>query len=74
MTKPKASIDGGKVIGFVDLGELGVADRWGDVAVATWSVTWNPGTGWEQPFLKPCCVVAGPGRMAFYSLLYDLIS
>lgn len=30
---------------------LGVADRWADLAVATWSTTWNYGPGWEEPVL-----------------------
>jgi kanamycin kinase len=25
----------------VDLGELGIADRWADLAVATWSTEWT---------------------------------
>lgn len=29
-------------------GGLGVADRWWDLAVATWSLTWNLGSGWED--------------------------
>jgi aminoglycoside phosphotransferase len=36
---PNVMISGGEVTGFVDLGELCVADRWRDLAVATWSVT-----------------------------------
>ncbi len=35
----------------MDLGCLGVADRWADLAVATWSTTWNYGTGWERGLL-----------------------
>ncbi len=37
--------DDGRFAGHVDLGEMGVADHWADVAVATMSVTWNYGPG-----------------------------
>ena len=40
---PNVLIEDWRVAGFVDLGALAVADRWRDLAVATWSVTWNPG-------------------------------
>lgn len=39
--------DDGTWAGHVDLGSLGVADRWADLAVATWSTVWNYGPGWE---------------------------
>ncbi len=71
---PNALIENGEVTGFLDLGELGVADRWRDLAVATWSVTRNLGPGWEQHFLEAYGVEADPRRMAFYRLLYDLTS
>jgi kanamycin kinase len=64
----------GRVTGFVDLGELGVADRWWDLAVGSWSVTWNFGPGWEQVFLDAYGVEWDPGRVAFFRLLYDLVS
>jgi aminoglycoside phosphotransferase len=38
----------GTCSGHVDLGVLGVADRWADLAVATWSAEWNYGPGWER--------------------------
>ena len=33
--------DAGRCCGHVDLGSLGVADRWADLAVATMSLDWN---------------------------------
>jgi kanamycin kinase len=39
---PNTLIDAdGRCCGHVDLGELGVADRWADLAVATMSLDWN---------------------------------
>jgi kanamycin kinase len=37
--------DDGRCTGHVDLGDLGVADRWSDLAVATMSLAWNFGSG-----------------------------
>jgi len=34
------------------LGALGVADRWADLAVATWSLEWNYGPGWQSVLLE----------------------
>jgi kanamycin kinase len=72
---PNVLIDGwppGRVTGFVDLGKLGVADRWWDLAVATWSVTWNLRPGWEDLFLEAYGVARDDRKQAFFRLLYDL--
>lgn len=72
---PNVLLDaGGSVTGYVDLGELGVADRWWDVAIGAWSVTWNVGPGWEDLFYRSYGVQPDPRRIAFYRLLYDLAS
>ena len=42
----------GAITGYVDLGELGVADRWWDIAIGAWSTTWNIGPGWEELFYE----------------------
>ena len=69
---PNVLVKEGQVVGYVDLGQLGVADRWWDVAVATWSVTWNFGPGWEDLFLATYGLPRDPQKMAFYRLLHDL--
>ena len=71
---PNILIEDGAPVGFVDLGELGVADRWWDLAVATWSVTWNFGDGLEEVFLEEYGVELDPARLAFYRLIYDVVS
>lgn len=70
---PNVLLNQGKVTAYLDLGKLGVADRWWDLAVATWSVTWNLGPGWEDLFLEAYGVPRDPERIAFYRLLYDLL-
>jgi kanamycin kinase len=62
----------GRWSGHVDLGELGVADRWADLAVATWSTEWNYGPGFEQVLLAAYGVRADPDRTRYYRLLWDL--
>jgi kanamycin kinase len=64
--------DDGRWSGHVDLGELGVADRWADLAVATWGATWNYGPGWEIPLLDAYGIAPDPARTRYYRLLWDL--
>ncbi|MDH4352663.1 MAG: aminoglycoside 3'-phosphotransferase [Actinomycetota bacterium] len=64
--------DAGHVTGHVDLGSLGVADRWADLAVATWSLAWNFGPGWDDTLLDAYGVAPDPLRTAYYRLLWDL--
>lgn len=71
---PNVLIEDGVAVGFVDLGELGVADRWWDLATGSWSVTWNLGPGWEDLFLASYGVERDERRIAFYRLLYDMTS
>jgi kanamycin kinase len=62
----------GRWSGHVDLGALGVADRWADLAVATWSTEWNYGPGWERPLLDAYGIRPDPERSRYYRLLWDL--
>jgi kanamycin kinase len=57
--------------GHVDLGSLGLADRWSDLAVATWSTQWNHGPGWERPLLDAYGIAEDPERTAYHRLLWD---
>ncbi|WP_337063176.1 aminoglycoside 3'-phosphotransferase [Kineococcus sp. G2] len=61
----------GEPVAHVDLGGLGVADRWADLAVATMSLGWNYGPGWEEVFLDAYGVAADPVRTAYYRALWD---
>ena len=62
--------DDGRWTGHVDMGDLGVADRWADLAVATWSTEWNYGPGWEQALLDAYGVDPDPERTRYYRLLW----
>ena len=64
--------DAGAVVGHVDLGALGVGDRWADLAVLTWSTVWNFGEGYEDDVLAAYGVAPDAVRTAFYRLLWDL--
>lgn len=64
--------DTGHCSGHVDLGRMGVADRWADLAVATWSATWNYGPGWEGELLAAYGIRPDPERTSYYRLLWDL--
>jgi kanamycin kinase len=55
----------------VDFDALGVADRWADLAIATWSTTWNYGPGWEEPLLEAYGVAPDAERTRYYRLLWS---
>lgn len=70
---PNSLIDeSGRACSLVDLGSLGVADRWADLAIATWSLNWNYGPGWERTLLDAYGIEPDPRRTAYYRLLWDL--
>jgi kanamycin kinase len=71
---PNVLLERGRVTGYVDLGELGAADRWWDVAVGAWSIGWNFGTELEPLFYESYGVIPDPARIRFFRLLYDLVS
>jgi kanamycin kinase len=64
--------DDGRCSGHVDFDQLGVADRWADLAVATWSVEWNYGPEWEDLLLSAYGIGPDPDRTRYYRLLWDL--
>ena len=63
--------DDGRWSGHVDLGDLGVADRWADLAIATWSTGWNYGPGWEQLLLDAYGIKPDAERTRYYRLLWE---
>jgi kanamycin kinase len=64
--------DEGRWTAHVDLGALGVADRWADLAVACLSLGWNYGPGHEATFFAAYGIEPDPRRIAFYQTMWDL--
>lgn len=62
----------GSCVGYVDLGRLGVADRWADLASALLSLGWNFGEGWEPALLAGYGIDPDPGKQDFYTRLWNL--
>ena len=71
---PNVVIEDGMVIGYLDLGDLGVADRWRDIAIGAWSTIWNLGTRYEDLFYEAYGIEPDRQKIAYYRLLYDLVS
>jgi kanamycin kinase len=63
--------DDGECSGHVDFSEMGVADRWADLAIATWSTEWNYGPGWESTVLDAYGIAADPVRINYYRRLWE---
>ncbi|KAM9862699.1 aminoglycoside 3'-phosphotransferase [Leucobacter sp. BZR 635] len=64
--------EAGEFTAHVDLGELGVGDRWADLAVAAWSTEWNYGPGYEHLVYEGYGIDPDPERIAYYRLLWDV--
>ena len=63
--------DDGRFSGHVDLGDLGIADRWADLAVATLSLGWNYPGDREPEFFAAYGVEPDPVRIAYYRTLWN---
>jgi len=63
--------DDGTVAGYVDVGRLGVADRWADIAIGAWSTEWNYGAGYTGLYYEAYGVEPDEERIAYYRALWD---
>ncbi|HEY8455543.1 MAG TPA: aminoglycoside 3'-phosphotransferase [Actinopolymorphaceae bacterium] len=61
----------GSCAGHVDLGSLGVADRWADLAVATYSLGWNFSPAYEDELLEAYGIDRDDERIDYYRRLWD---
>ncbi|WP_261166920.1 aminoglycoside 3'-phosphotransferase [Microbacterium sp. Marseille-Q6965] len=68
---PNTLLDEDGWTAHVDLGSLGVADRWADIAVAAMSTVWNYGPGWEDALVEAYGVRPDRERMAYYQALWN---
>jgi len=63
--------DAGRCCGHVDLGDLGVADHWADLAVAEWSLRYNYEGDWRAEFFDAYGVAPDQDRMDHYLRLWE---
>ncbi len=69
---PNTLIDKGfQVAGHVDLGMLGVGDRWADLSIASLSTEWNFGPGFEQFVYDGYGIEPDEQKINFYRRLWD---
>lgn len=64
--------DDGHFAAHVDMGRLGVADRWADLAVATLSLGWNYPDPDEKVFWEAYGIEPDEDRIAYYRALWDV--
>ena len=64
----------GEWVGNVDFGDLGVGDRWADLAVASMSIDWNFGEGHQHEFFEAYGIEPDAERIRYYRRLWHLES
>lgn len=67
---PNVLLTGDVVTGVLDLGRLGIGDRWWDLALGSWSLTYNCGPGHEDAFFAAYGVAADHERIARHRAAY----
>ncbi len=63
--------DAGEWAAHVDLGALGVGDRWADIAVAALSTEWNYGPGWQHALVDAYGARWDAERIDYYQRLWQ---
>jgi hypothetical protein len=61
----------GSLAAHVDLGSLGVADRWADLAVASMNLTTTAGRAGEDAFFEAYGIARDEERVLFYRFLWE---
>ncbi|MEM7537161.1 MAG: aminoglycoside 3'-phosphotransferase [Chloroflexota bacterium] len=70
---PNIIVQGNQLMGFIDLGYAGIADRYRDFVSVDNSIRRNVGDEWVPLFWKAYGVEIDPDKFAFYQMLHDLI-
>jgi kanamycin kinase/aminoglycoside 3'-phosphotransferase-3 len=61
-----------KLMGFVDIGSGGMADKWQDIAIGIRSIRQNFHTNeYDEAFLKQIGIVNDPEKLEYYIFLYE---
>ena len=63
--------DDGRWVGHVDLGRLGVGDRWVDLAVGSANLDGNFGPGYQDAYFEAYGIERDEDRIRFYRQLWD---
>ena len=63
--------DDGSCAGHVDLGSLGVGDRWADLAIATYALDWNFDPAFEDELLDAYGIERDDDKINYYRRLWD---
>lgn len=61
----------GRFVGHVDFGAVGVGDRWADLAIASMSLDWNYGPGWQDEFFTAYDIDRDEERILYYRAAWD---
>lgn len=61
----------GRFVGHVDLGAIGVGDRFADLAIASMSLDWNYGPGWQDLFFDAYGIERDEERIAYYRAAWE---
>jgi aminoglycoside 3'-phosphotransferase-2 len=63
-----------EITGFVDVGRVGVSDRYQDLALCSRSIGWNMGQTWIEPFMYAYGLRMDKAKYNFYTLLDEFFN
>jgi kanamycin kinase len=61
----------GRFAGHVDFAGVGVGDRWADLSIASMSLDWNYGEGWQDEFFTAYDIERDEQRIQYYRAAWD---
>ena len=69
---PNIFASGNEFVGFIDVGECGIADKWFDLAVCEKSIRRNYGEDYIQQFYNELGIVSDREKINYYLLMMEL--